>query len=155
MQPDDYRTHHPLEVEACLTHRLIRKIFYCVGVNDIWAFDQHDKWRRFEISARMVMEPSSGEYFCGCVWWTNSNPRLTTSFCLDRIEELGGDEPGGSKSCIALFSHCELTAKNRNAGVSVKRPWNREQRHCERTDTSSPQDGPELRADAAAQVDGW
>ncbi|KAF7790443.1 hypothetical protein EIP86_001398 [Pleurotus ostreatoroseus] len=41
--------HHPEELRARRAHRLTRKQFWCLGVNDLWCMDQHDKWRKFEL----------------------------------------------------------------------------------------------------------
>ncbi|KAI0080982.1 hypothetical protein K474DRAFT_1704269 [Panus rudis PR-1116 ss-1] len=80
-------------VLARRTRRLIRKVFWAVGVNDIWCFDQHDKWRRFELYLHIGLEPFSGRILWLKIWWTNRNPRRVCSYYLDTVENLGGVIP--------------------------------------------------------------
>ena len=70
-------------------HRLKRKQFWTVGVNDIWTMDQHDKWRKFQLFLHVGIEPHSGLILWLKIWWTNRNPRLICSYYLDVIEALG------------------------------------------------------------------
>ncbi|KAF7308070.1 hypothetical protein MKEN_01169300 [Mycena kentingensis (nom. inval.)] len=71
-------------------NRLKRKQFYAAGVNDLWAIDQHDKWKySFGLALHCGVEPFSGELLWIKVWWTNSNPRLILGYHLDTVEKLG------------------------------------------------------------------
>ncbi|KAJ7200378.1 hypothetical protein GGX14DRAFT_660301 [Mycena pura] len=69
--------------------RLRRKRFYAAGLNDIWAVDQHDKWKyKFGLGLHIGVDPFSGKIVWLKVWWTNSNPRLILGYHLDTVEEL-------------------------------------------------------------------
>ncbi|KAJ7773753.1 hypothetical protein B0H14DRAFT_3095982 [Mycena olivaceomarginata] len=63
------------------------------GVNDIWAVDQHDKWKyKFGLALHSGIDPFIGMIHWMKIWWTNSNPRLISSYHhLDRVEELKGN----------------------------------------------------------------
>lgn len=81
------------------SHAFVRKIFYAGGVNHMWSFDQHDKWKRFGLFLHLGLDVHSRKLLWLRVWWTNSNPRLITSFYLDVVEKLG------SKTlCARVFS---------------------------------------------------
>ncbi|PBK91184.1 hypothetical protein ARMGADRAFT_1046779 [Armillaria gallica] len=60
----------PKSVARQLRKDMVRKVFYCAGVNDLWCLDQHDngvlKWMK--------------------IWWNNSNPVLICKYYLDVIE---------------------------------------------------------------------
>ncbi|OSC99554.1 hypothetical protein PYCCODRAFT_1372866 [Trametes coccinea BRFM310] len=83
------KTAHPDEVEARLRIRggMVRKRFWAVGVNDLWTFDQHDKWKRFYLYLHVAIEPVSGFVLWLKVWWTNRNPRLIVRYYCDTVEE--------------------------------------------------------------------
>ncbi|KAI9056312.1 hypothetical protein FKP32DRAFT_1615863 [Trametes sanguinea] len=83
---------HPEEVQSRLRHRggMVRKRFWAVGVNDIWSFDQHDKWKRFALYMHMCCEPVSGMVLWLKIWWTNRNPRLINSYYCDAVKEHHG-----------------------------------------------------------------
>lgn len=70
--------------------RFVRKLFYSAGVNDLWAFDQHDKWKRFGLYLHLGMDPYPGRCLWLRIWWTNRNPRLVTSFYLAAAKAIGG-----------------------------------------------------------------
>jgi hypothetical protein len=50
---------------------------------DIWAFDQHDKWKRFGLWLHMGLDPYSGRMVWLKIWWTNRNVRLVTSYYIE------------------------------------------------------------------------
>ncbi|KAG1818443.1 uncharacterized protein BJ212DRAFT_1479456 [Suillus subaureus] len=50
-------------------HRLWKKWFWAVGVNDLFAVDQHDKWLRFGLALHTGIEP-----FSGCIMSLVSDP---------------------------------------------------------------------------------
>ncbi|KZV79977.1 hypothetical protein EXIGLDRAFT_578677, partial [Exidia glandulosa HHB12029] len=83
---------HKYEPEA-LTRRkqrkLRRKRFWATGVNDFWAFDQHDKWKRFGLRLHLGMEVASGKILWLRVWWSNRRTALIASYYLDVVRELG------------------------------------------------------------------
>lgn len=87
---DYLKEHHPDEVANRRRRRLIRKQFWAGGVGDIWVFDQHDKWRRFELFLHVGIEPVSGKILWLKIWWTNKNPRLITSYWVEAVKEVGG-----------------------------------------------------------------
>ena len=60
-------------------------------MNDIWAVDQHDKWKyKFGLAFHLGTEPVTGRLLWLKVWWTNSNPRLILSYYLEAVSEAGG-----------------------------------------------------------------
>lgn len=71
--------------------RLKRKQFWAAGCNDIWAVDQHDKWKYlFGLALHLGLDPFTGRFLWLEIWWTNSNPRLILSYYLDAVEREGG-----------------------------------------------------------------
>ncbi|KAJ3526678.1 hypothetical protein NM688_g8230 [Phlebia brevispora] len=83
------RLNHPDDVERRRANRLIRRQFWCVGVNDIWMMDQHDKWRKWELFLHIGVEPMSSLILWLTIWWTNRNPRVTCSYYLDTVKRHG------------------------------------------------------------------
>ncbi|KAI0367936.1 hypothetical protein BV20DRAFT_949165, partial [Pilatotrama ljubarskyi] len=97
----------PDAVRARKHRKFKRHRFWTAGVNDIWTFDQHDKWARFGLFFHCGLEPGAGQIKWLRVWWNNSNPRLITSYYLQAARKLGerslvvtGDG-NGSDSTIA------------------------------------------------------
>jgi hypothetical protein len=84
--------HHPEEVLARKSRRLKRSIYWTAGVNDIWVFDQHDKWRRFQLFLHVAIEPFSGRILWLKIWWTNRNPRLICGWYCNTVQALGGKQ---------------------------------------------------------------
>ncbi|KAG9083204.1 hypothetical protein FS749_006229 [Ceratobasidium sp. UAMH 11750] len=80
-----------------------RRIFYLLGANEIWAIDQHDKWKRFELRLHVGLDVFSGKVLWLKVYWTNSNPRLICSYYLDAILENGG---------MPLLTHSDPGSEN-------------------------------------------
>ncbi|KAJ6583713.1 hypothetical protein B0H10DRAFT_2234752 [Mycena sp. CBHHK59/15] len=71
-------------------NRLKRKRFWAAGVNDLWAVDQHDKWKyKFGLALHSGLDPFIGRIQWLKIWWTNSNPRLILSYYLDAVQEFG------------------------------------------------------------------
>jgi hypothetical protein len=56
--------------------RLKRRRFWAAGVNDIWAFDQHDKWKRFGLAFHIGEDPFPSVTHWLKVWHNNNNPKL-------------------------------------------------------------------------------
>lgn len=80
----------PQAVEARKSHRFKRKRYWAAGVNDAWPQDQHDKWKRFGLFFHQSCDAYSGSFNWFKVWWTNSNPRLITSYYLEACRKHGG-----------------------------------------------------------------
>jgi hypothetical protein len=59
-------------------------------VNEIWAQDQHDKWKRFGLWLHNGIDPFIGYNLWMKVWWTNRNPKLITSYYIEAARKLGG-----------------------------------------------------------------
>ncbi|KAG0702528.1 hypothetical protein DFH29DRAFT_1046162 [Suillus ampliporus] len=59
-----------------------------VGVNDLFAMDQHDKWLRFGLALHTEIEPFSGRIMWMRVWHSNRNPQLILSYYLNTLMEL-------------------------------------------------------------------
>ncbi|KAJ7617636.1 hypothetical protein DFH06DRAFT_966509, partial [Mycena polygramma] len=69
---------------------LRRKMFWAAGINDLWAVDQHDKWKyKFGLALHSGIDPFARKIHWMKIWWTNSNPRLILSYYLDAVQELG------------------------------------------------------------------
>ncbi len=69
---------------------MVRKVFYCAGVNDLWCIDQHDKWKyRFGLCLHACVDPFSGVLKWMKIWWNNSNPVLIGKYYLDVVEANG------------------------------------------------------------------
>lgn len=89
MIADWNRTYEPEKVDARRSRVTVRKPFICAGVNEIWAFDQHDKWKRFGLWLHVGLDAYSGYILWFKAWWTNSNPRLVCKYFLDVVENNG------------------------------------------------------------------
>ncbi|KAJ7251060.1 hypothetical protein C8J57DRAFT_1238923 [Mycena rebaudengoi] len=86
-----FALYEPEMVRERRKNRLRRKRFWAAGVNDMWAVDQHDKWKhKFGLALHSCTDPFVGVMHWMKIWWTNSNPRLILSYHLDRVEEVGG-----------------------------------------------------------------
>ncbi|KAJ7106244.1 hypothetical protein C8R44DRAFT_745316 [Mycena epipterygia] len=80
----------PVHLKERRKNRLRRKRFWAAGVNDLWAVDQHDKWKyKFGLALHSGIDPFIGRIHWMKIWWTNSNPRLILSYYLDTVQELG------------------------------------------------------------------
>ncbi len=97
--------HYRSEVLARKAHRLSRKQFWTVGVNDVWTMDQHDKWRRFQLFLHIGLEPHSGTILWLKIWWTNRNPRLVCGWYCDTIEKLGYSKSLTLYECYDTVAH--------------------------------------------------
>ncbi|KAH9856452.1 hypothetical protein C2E23DRAFT_811473 [Lenzites betulinus] len=101
------RENEPEAVQARKRRKFKRHRFWTAGLNDFWAFDQHDKWRRFGLYLHLGTEPTAGEIKWLKIWWTNSNPKLITRFYLDAVRKAGAiplitqSDPGSENFGIA------------------------------------------------------
>ena len=82
----------PEAVRSRKGRRFVRRLFWSAGVNDVWAFDQHDKWRRFGPFLHVGVDPFPGRVQWLKIWWTNRNPRLVTSYYLEAARRNGGKQ---------------------------------------------------------------
>ncbi|KAJ7720463.1 hypothetical protein DFH07DRAFT_714292, partial [Mycena maculata] len=90
MVTEYFSVFEPELVKERRKNRLRRKRFWAAGVNDIWAVDQHDKWKyKFGLALHTGIDPFIGFTHWLKIWWTNSNPRLVLSYYLDEVEEQG------------------------------------------------------------------
>lgn len=80
----------PAGVAARRAGRIRRRVFHAAGVNHIWAFDQHDKWKRFGLRLHLGIEPFTGFLLWMIVWWTNSNPKLVCREYIQAARKYGG-----------------------------------------------------------------
>lgn len=86
-------------------NRLKRKRFWSAGANDIWAIDQHDKWKyKFGLALHTAVEPFVGRVQWLKIWWTNSNPRLILSYYLETVKKHG---------CRSLFRFTDHSLKSK------------------------------------------
>ncbi|KAH9895573.1 hypothetical protein C8Q73DRAFT_644418 [Cubamyces lactineus] len=97
----------PASVAKRKGRRFKRKQYWTAGVNDVWCFDQHDKWLRFGLFFHLGFEPCAGQILYIKVWWTNHNPWLITSYYLQAARRIGGvplvtqSDPGSENFGIA------------------------------------------------------
>ncbi|PBK59871.1 hypothetical protein ARMSODRAFT_838570, partial [Armillaria solidipes] len=69
---------------------LIRKVFYCAGVNNLWCIDQHDKWKyHFGLCLHVCVDPFTDVIKWMKIWWNNLNPILICKYYLDVVERTG------------------------------------------------------------------
>lgn len=80
----------PQQVEARRKKKFKRQRFYAAGVNHLWAFDQHDKFKRFGLYFHLCIEPYCGMLIWLMVWWSNSNPRLWSKQYINAARRVGG-----------------------------------------------------------------
>ncbi|OCH86422.1 hypothetical protein OBBRIDRAFT_814614 [Obba rivulosa] len=110
------KSHHPQEVASRRRRGgLVWKRFWTAGVNDVWALDQHDKWKRFHLYLHCSMEVYSGTVLWVKIWWTNRNSRRISGWYFDTVEELGvmplitqsdrGTENNGVANAQTLLRH--------------------------------------------------
>lgn len=88
---DYLRLTEPEAVQSRMGRKFKRRRFWAAGVNDIWAMDQHDKWKHFGLYLHVAVEPFSGRILWLKIWWTNRNPRLITSYYLEAARREGGE----------------------------------------------------------------
>jgi hypothetical protein len=77
--------HHPDEVQVRKSRQLKRSTYWTAGLHNIWVFDQHDKWRHFQLFLHVGIEPFSGHILWLKIWWTNRNPHLICSWYCDTV----------------------------------------------------------------------
>ncbi|KAI9070331.1 hypothetical protein FKP32DRAFT_1663038 [Trametes sanguinea] len=102
-----FRMVEPDSVRRRKGKRFKRKQYWTAGLNDVWCFDQHDKWLRFGLFLHLGFEPCAGRILYIKIWWTNHNPRLITSYYLEAARAIGGvplvtqSDPGSENFGIA------------------------------------------------------
>ena len=84
------RATDPIGVAARKAGRIRRRVFYAAGVNHVWAFDQHDKWKRYGLRLHLGIEPFAGFLLWLIVWWTNSDPKLVSREYFRAARKYGG-----------------------------------------------------------------
>jgi hypothetical protein len=84
------KTTEPDAVKQRSRRRFKRKQFWAAGVMDIWAFDQHDKWKRFNLWLHLGLDPFSGRIEWLKIWHNNRKPCLITSYYLEAARAAGG-----------------------------------------------------------------
>ena len=80
----------PEAVNARRHRRFKRRRFWATGVNDVWAIDQHDKWKRFGLFLHVGVDPFPGLILWNKIWWTNSNPCLIASYYIEVVRKQKG-----------------------------------------------------------------
>lgn len=86
------RATDPAGVAVRKAGRIRRRVFYAAGVNHIWAFDQHDKWKRYGLRMHLGIEPFAGFLLWLVVWWMNSNPKLVGQQYFKAARKYGGTQ---------------------------------------------------------------
>lgn len=85
-----------------------RKRFWAAGVNDIWTWDQHDKWGAlFGLWMHCCVEPFSGFILWMQIWWCNRPGQLVMSYYFNTVRRLGCES---SMLFATSCSHCHLVA---------------------------------------------
>jgi hypothetical protein len=79
----------PRLVRQRKANRLKRRRYWAAGSNDIWATDQHDKWKHYGLKLHIGLDPFIGRIQWLKIWWTNSNPKLILDYYLEAITGLG------------------------------------------------------------------
>ncbi|KAF8583667.1 hypothetical protein K439DRAFT_1661145 [Ramaria rubella] len=102
-----FLTYEPEGIKERKACHLKCKRFWAAGVDDIWAIDQHDKWKHFHLWLHTGVEPYSGKILWLRVWWTNKNPKLILHYYLEAVQELGAmplvtqSDPGSENYGVA------------------------------------------------------
>lgn len=86
---DYFRTYEPHLIRERAARKLRRRRFWAAGINDLFAIDQHDKWKRFGLCLHAGIDPFPGKIHWVKIWWTNSNPKLICSYYLETIKRTG------------------------------------------------------------------
>lgn len=81
----------PHAVAGRLKKKFKRNRFYAAGVNHLWAFDQHDKFKRFGLFFHLCIDPFCGFLLWLTVWWSNSNPRLWAREYINAARRINGE----------------------------------------------------------------
>src|SRR4051794_21589724 len=81
-----FHTFGPKLIKEHKARCIKRHCFWSAGVNDLWAVDQHDKWKKFGLALHTSIDQFPGKTHWMKVWWTNNNPKLITSYYLDAVE---------------------------------------------------------------------
>ncbi|KAG1886720.1 hypothetical protein F4604DRAFT_1571626, partial [Suillus subluteus] len=81
--------HHLDEVQRRKSCRLKHSTFWTAGLHNIWVFDQHNKWCRFQLFLHVGIELFSGRILWLKIWWTNHNPCLICGWYCDMVQSLG------------------------------------------------------------------
>ncbi|KAJ7133065.1 hypothetical protein C8R44DRAFT_730264 [Mycena epipterygia] len=101
-----FSVYEPELVKERRKNRLCRKRFWAAGVNDLWAVDQHDKWKyKFGLALHSGIDPFIGRIRWMEIWWTNSNPRLILSYYLDTSDP--GNENFDFANGYTLLRHLQ------------------------------------------------
>ncbi|EJD47604.1 hypothetical protein AURDEDRAFT_123493 [Auricularia subglabra TFB-10046 SS5] len=85
-----FKAVEPVAVAARYQNKLKRRRFWATGVNEVWAFDQHDKWKRFGLYLHLCVEVYTGKILWLKVWWTNRQPALLAEYYCDTVATVGG-----------------------------------------------------------------
>ncbi len=96
------RENEPDAVEVRKMRRFFRRRCYSAGMDHVWAFDQHDKWRRFNLYFHVGVDVASRKILWLKIWSSNKNPRLASKYFLDVVEELDGEQTG------PIYTNCDL-----------------------------------------------
>ncbi|KAJ3774485.1 hypothetical protein FB446DRAFT_786925 [Lentinula raphanica] len=111
-----FKQYEPELIKKRKARNLKRKQFYSAGVNDMWAMDQHDKWKyKFGLALHICIDSFTGIMKWLKIWWTNSNPCIVVSYYLEVIRTTGvtclvtqsdlGTENVGVANCHTVLRH--------------------------------------------------
>ncbi|CAK5277789.1 unnamed protein product [Mycena citricolor] len=113
-----------------------RKRFWAAGANDLWAMDQHDKWKyKFGLALHSGIDPFLGLIHWMNIWWNNSNPRLILKYYLDVIERLGfmplvmQSDPGNENTAVANGHTLIRHHQDPNLRGKLQHRWMREKKN--------------------------
>lgn len=83
--------HEPEQVAMRRRGTFKRRRAWAAGVNDCWAFDQHDKWMRFHLYMHGGLDICAGYQLWLKIWRSASDPRLICSYYLQAARKIGGE----------------------------------------------------------------
>ncbi|KZV88399.1 hypothetical protein EXIGLDRAFT_798661 [Exidia glandulosa HHB12029] len=125
------RVIEPAELAGRKGNKLKRKRFWATGVNDVWAFDQHDKWKRFGLLFHVGVEVYSGRVLWLKVWWSNRTPALLASYYFGAVRDTGGvplltqSDPG--KEAVGIANAHTVIRQHHDVTLlgSIQHRWKR------------------------------
>ncbi|EEB91688.1 hypothetical protein MPER_09919, partial [Moniliophthora perniciosa FA553] len=129
---DYFHLHEKDLVRARRSCSFRRKRFWAAGGNDIWAVDQHDKWKRFGLGLHLCVDPFLGHLKWLRVWHSNRNPRLIVSYYVEAVKRLGyiplitqGD-PGSENFSVAKAHTFIRHSMDPSLHGTIQHRWKRE-----------------------------
>ncbi|KAJ7032562.1 hypothetical protein C8F04DRAFT_900393, partial [Mycena alexandri] len=110
---------------------LKRKRSWAAGVNDLWAVDQHDKWKyKFGLALHSGIDPFVGRIQWMKIWWTTVIPDSYFSYYLDTVQERGCEFNPCVGSCRLANGHTLLRHwHDRSLRGTLQHRWMKEKKN--------------------------